>query len=86
MKAPPVVYVTWRDCTSCDAWMMPPDVEDIGCPLIETCGFLAFENDDALGVSVAWEPHFGKVAGTFTIPWSQIETYERLYFPARPAN
>lgn len=80
LTRPKLVYVTWKDCTSCDAWMLPPDLEEFGCQMIHTCGFLTLENDEFIGVSVAWEESFGKVAGTFLIPRAQLINVEEFEF------
>jgi len=81
LSKPKAVYVRWRDCTSCDSWVLPPDIEEIGCPIIETIGFLTIENDEFISVSVAWEPQFGKVAGTFSIPRAQIVSIKSVTLP-----
>jgi len=81
LAMPKPVYVRWKDCTSCDAWALPPEVEEIGCPIIETVGFLVVENDEFISVSVAWEPYCGKIAGTFSIPRAQIVGMEMISLP-----
>lgn len=80
---PKAVRVVWRDCTSWDAWAMPNEVAEIGCQDIETVGFLSWECEDFICVSVAWERMFGKVAGTFTIPCSQIIRIDEIELPSK---
>jgi hypothetical protein len=81
LQRPQAVHVVWRDCTSCDAWTMPDEVAELGCQNIETVGLLSWDCPEFICVSVAWERVFGKVAGTFTIPRSQIISVTHIGLP-----
>lgn len=76
LKKPFLVHIIWRDCSSIDGWILPPDAQESGCPLIFTVGFLVGKTDEFLTVAGSWEEQFGKINGTFNIPLGQIVKVE----------
>ena len=52
IKSESLIYIEWEDATSCDDWSVARDVLEFRLSLIKTVGFLVFENDEVVTVSL----------------------------------
>ena len=77
---PQLLLVTWRDCETLSEWIDIPTVRELAerHRIILTVGFEIGGDDDHLILSSSHESVFGKVAGCWIIPRSQIVDVRKL--------
>ncbi len=69
-----LVLIKWQDCETLEGWHDVPTLIDFASQprIIWTVGFLIDENDERYVLSSSWETTFGKIAGGWIIPKSQV--------------